>query len=144
MSLDLLRAGALALTLASACVVDASRRRIPNVLTLSALLLGLTLAAAQGGLPRLGLAVGGLGVASVALVAYAGRMLGAGDVKLLWAVGALTGPHFMGLAVPVTALAGGLLGAAWVLRRGGPQVPYALAIALGVALTAWLRQGVGP
>ncbi len=144
MSPEHLRAGLLALTLAAACAFDARRRRVPNALTVPALLLGLALAAAQGGLPRLGLALGGVAVACVALFAYAGRMLGAGDVKLLLAVGALTGPRFMGLALLGAALAGGLLALAWALRRGGPRMPYAPAVMLGVILTVWLRHGVGP
>jgi prepilin peptidase CpaA len=144
MSLDSLRMGVLILMLVSACVTDARGRCIPNTLTFPALLMGLVLAAAQGGLPRLGLALGGIAVASVALLAYAGRMLGAGDVKLLCAVGALTGPRFAGFSLLGAALTGGLLAFVWTLCRRGPRLPYAPAIAGGVALTAWLLHGVGP
>jgi prepilin peptidase CpaA len=141
MPFDLLRVGLLGLTLTCACVADAGQRRVPNRLTFPALLLGLALAGAQGGLPRLSLAVGGIGVASLALIAYAARALGAGDVKLLWAVGALTGPRFTSLTLLCTALAGGVLGLVWTMRRARTPLPYTLAITLGAALALWQRHG---
>ncbi|MBV9848900.1 MAG: prepilin peptidase [Armatimonadetes bacterium] len=118
MSLDSLRLGVLVVTLAAACAADVRRRTVPNALTFPALLLGLTLAGRQGGAPELWRALAGVGVASLALLPYAGRMLGAGDVKLLWAVGALTGPPFTLWALLCSALAGGVLALAWAARRG--------------------------
>ena len=137
--LDFLRAGVLLVTLATACAVDLRRQKVPNALTIPALLLGLALAAWQGGTPAFAQALAGAGVASLALLLYAGRMLGAGDVKLLWAVGACTGPQFMLWALPCTALAGGALALLWgTTRRGARRLPYAPAIVLGVLLAAWL------
>lgn len=141
MLLDTLRVGLLAVTLSVACVTDLRARRIPNALTFSALLLGLVLAGMFGGWPCLGLALGGVAVASLSLLLHAGRLLGAGDVKLLWAVGALTDPRFAGLTLLGTALAGGVLGLLWSWRRGGPRLPYALAITLGTVLAFGWEHG---
>ena len=133
--------GVLAVTLAAACAADLRRRKIPNALTLPALLLGLLLAGGQGGTPALGQALAGAGVASVALLAYAGRMLGAGDVKLLWVVGVCTGPRFMLWALPCVAMAGGALALLWAARRGAKRLPYAPAIVLGVLGAAMAAPG---
>ncbi len=169
MSLDLLRLVVLAVTLAAACAADVRRRTIPNALTFPALLLGLALAAWRGGVSDLGLALVGVAVASLALLAYAGRMLGAGDVKLLWVVGALMGPQFTLWALLFSALAGGALSLLWAAQRGAladtlrgaalggrmllvthstagltqslraGRMPYAPAIALGVLAEMWRR-----
>ena len=168
MPLDPLRVGVLAVTLAAACVTDVRRRTIPNTLTFPALLVGLLLAGGQDGAFGLGQALAGAGVASLALFAYAGRMLGAGDVKLLWALGALTGPGVMLWTLPCVALAGGTLALLWAARHGAlPHVlrntarrgqgilatraaaglaepsqagrmPYSPAIALGTLAALWL------
>ena len=138
MPLEFVRVGVLVVTLAAACAADLRRRKIPNALTFPALLLGLALAGWRGGAPACGQALAGAGVASLALLLYAGRMLGAGDVKLLWAVGACTGPGFMLWVLPCTALAGGVFALPWASRRGMRRLPYAPAIALGVLAAAWL------
>ena len=135
--LDFLRVGVLVVTLAAACAADLRRRKIPNALTFPALLLGLALAGCQGGTPELAKALAGAGVASVALLLYAGRMLGAGDVKLLWAVGSLTGPRLCSGRCPARRWPG----ARWRCcgRRGAEpgKLPYAPAIVLGVLAAAW-------
>jgi prepilin peptidase CpaA len=103
----------------------------------------------------------GLGFGLFIVSALFGRILGGGDIKLLMAVGALQGPYFLAWAIFYTALVGGALAIAVGLYRGvlgqrlrflvasiylrltqgvpmemheakgGPRLPYAIAIALG-------------
>lgn len=103
----------------------------------------------------------GLGFGLFIVSALFGRILGGGDIKLLMAVGALQGAYFLAWALFYTALVGaalaivvglyrGVLGqrlrllvASIYLRlahgvpmemheaKGGPRLPYAIAIALG-------------
>src|SRR5262249_35063142 len=72
----------------------------------------------SAGLPGLLFALGGLGIACVALILFILGAMGAGDVKLLGAVGALMGAHFTFWALLCTAILGGILGVAYALRRG--------------------------
>lgn len=77
----------------SAAIFDLGRRKIPNILTAGAALLGLVLALHSGGFPGLGLGVLGLltGLA-LFLPGFLLRMTGGGDVKLMAAFGAYLGP----------------------------------------------------
>src|SRR5688572_30840223 len=76
-----------------AVIWDLSTRRIPNVLTFGAALAGFLLHAYAAGWSGLGLAVAGwaVGVAFFFPIFALGGM-GAGDVKLLGALGAWLGP----------------------------------------------------
>jgi prepilin peptidase CpaA len=88
---------------------DIRSRRIPNLLVGAGMLAGLACAAAPGGM-GLPWALAGMGLGLVCLLPlYALGALGAGDVKLMAAVGGLIGPHGMPLALLWTLLAGGLL-----------------------------------
>lgn len=107
---------AILLALASAC--DIRSHRIPNPLTLAGLVLGLGWHGWRGGGPGLVLSLEGVAVAGLALLLYALGGLGAGDVKLLGAVGALMGPMFLLWTLPGAVFAGGLLALAWAARRG--------------------------
>ena len=109
----------LALVLGAA-VYDARYRRIPNWLTLAGVLIGLALNAYQyGALPTpvvqgswqgLLFSLQGFGLGfGVYLLLYALRAMGAGDVKLMAAVGSLVGwENWFGIFV-ITAVAGGIL-----------------------------------
>ncbi|MFC1661544.1 prepilin peptidase [Gemmatimonadota bacterium] len=108
----------LAAILLAAVVLDLRERRIPNKITLPGLLVGLALGVGlEGGIPLSAMA--GAGVAlflSFPFVALGG--LGAGDSKLLTAVGAFVGP---GALLPVAfygAVAGAGLAVLASLRRG--------------------------
>ncbi len=107
---------ALLLVLAAAC--DIRSHRIPNWLTLAGLAVGLAWHGWQGGGPGWLMSLEGIGVAGLALLPYAVRGLGAGDVKLLGAVGALLGPVFLLWTLLGTILAGGLLALGWAAMRG--------------------------
>jgi len=104
------------LTLAAVC--DIRTHRIPNPLALAGLILGLVWHGWRGGGAGLLLSLEGVAVAALALLPYALGGLGAGDVKLLGAVGALMGPAFLLWTLLGTILAGGLLALAWAARRG--------------------------
>lgn len=108
----------LAVVAALAAAFDVRERRIPNWLTMGGLAAGLVLGALQGW-GGLGGAAGGAGAAfAVALPLFLLGGLGGGDVKLLTAIGALVALEGLPVALLVTALAGGLLAAVEVVRRG--------------------------
>lgn len=102
-----------------AAVVDLNTRRIPNVLTVSIATLGLALAGLHVTGAGLAAAAGGLVVGGVLMLP--GHLLGrtgAGDVKLLAALGTLLGPAGVAAAFVYTLIAGGLLGLLVAARRG--------------------------
>jgi prepilin peptidase CpaA len=105
--------------LASAVCSDLRRHRIPNILSLLGLIAGLGLQAVVGGLHGLvsGLLGAGVGLACFAPF-YLIRAMGAGDVKLLAAVGAVLGPQGAFFAALFSLLAGGLAAIGYVLWRG--------------------------
>lgn len=103
----------------------------------------------------------GVGLVLFLVSALFGRLLGGGDVKLLMAIGALQGPHFLMWTLFYMALAGAVLAIAVALYHGilgqrvralaascylrvaqgmpmemneaggGPRLPYAIAIGVG-------------
>ena len=132
----------LALLLLAASASDLKTRRIPNGLTAAGVLAGLAGHAYLGGLPGFFWALAGLAAALPLLLLYTAHAFGAGDVKLLMAVGALMGPGFLLWTLPGAVLAAGLLALAAVLRRGrltlpplskASRMPFAPAVALGAA-----------
>ena len=98
---------------------DIRSRRIPNYLTGPALLAGLLLHTAIDGLHGLwtslaaGLICGGL-----FLILYLAGGMGAGDVKLITAVGCLAGLSSVAYLLVLTSLVGGVMGVAFALMRG--------------------------
>jgi len=106
--------------LLTAAVFDVLYRRIPNWLTVSGVLLGIALNAFIGP-PEAGLVFSlawlavGFGIYAVL---YALRAMGAGDVKLMAAVGALVGyQRWFGIFF-ITALIGGVMALILVVSRG--------------------------
>jgi prepilin peptidase CpaA len=125
--------GAEALLLAivlAAAVYDVRFRRIPNWLNVTGVVLGLALNSFlyQGispnvfGFAGLFFALKGLGLAFVVYVfLYALRAMGAGDVKLMAAVGAIVGwENWFGIFI-VTAIIGGIISLILVTMRGRLQ-----------------------
>lgn len=103
----------------TAAVFDYRTRRIPNLLTLPALLIGLvlnTICSGMGGLEEslLGLLAGGL----LLIIPFMLGGMGAGDVKLLAAIGALNGPYFALFTFIYGAIAGGVMALLVLLLRG--------------------------
>jgi prepilin peptidase CpaA len=106
--IDLLTTIGLVAALAAATVTDLRARRIPNAVTLSAAMLGLSLNTALRGSDGLALSLEGAGLALAALLPlFALRGMGAGDVKLMAAIGALKGPEFLIYTFACAALFGG-------------------------------------
>lgn len=179
-TVSLVRHGALFAALVAALYTDLSSGRIPNGLCLAAAAAGLATAYLLGGVGALrpaewlspaaaptlsGAALGAVaGGGSLFLLYLAGGM-GAGDVKLMAAVGALTGAGFTLWAILFTSfvgaamalavllwkgdLAAGLRGAARVLvpwrdRAKDPPaatIPYGVAIAFGTMWAWWQIYG---
>lgn len=118
-----------------AAAIDLRSRRIPNVIVGPALLVVLALSLWQGVAVAavIGMIVAGLVGVALRIAARGG--FGAGDVKLLAYSGAAVGIGGVGSLLLGTALGGGALGVAYLVRSGrGAAVPYGVAITLGLAL----------
>jgi prepilin peptidase CpaA len=102
-----------------AAVYDVRYRRIPNWLTLLGVVLGVALNTfLYQGWPGLRLSLAGLALAfGIYLFLYALRAMGAGDVKLMAAVGAVVGwQNWFGIFV-VTAVVGGVMSLILITAR---------------------------
>jgi prepilin peptidase CpaA len=141
-----------------AVFTDLRARRISNRITYPLMLVGLVGNGVMGGWG--GLAHSGLGWAAglgLMLIPFLLGAMGAGDVKLMAAIGAIKGPEFVLSAALYASVAGGLVAIfyvvkerrvsstliyltyGWVdaLRGRGPKggsIPYAPAIAAGAFL----------
>ncbi|WP_137885347.1 prepilin peptidase [Pseudomonas sp. 2FE] len=154
-----------------AVVSDLRHHRIPNLLILLGLALGLAGQAYEGGIGGVGNGLLGLLVGfAVFLPLYALGGMAAGDVKLMAMVGAFLTPHDALWAALFSLIAGGLCGFLIVLFRGqllqtlsryglmlkaraylapaadeaaGKPFPYSIAILLGtLASLYWLHIGL--
>jgi prepilin peptidase CpaA len=105
--------------LSVACWFDARMHRIPNAVVFSGTAIALVLAAMPDGIGA-GTAVAGFAVAlGVTLPLYLVRVMGAGDVKLIAAVGAFLGyPSALG-ATLVVFVTGGVLALGWAAATTG-------------------------
>lgn len=109
---------ALAFGVLAATVIDIRTRRIPNELT--ALIAGIGLGFAAAGVSGLSLGASLAGFAVGLLLMMPGHALGAtgaGDVKLMGAVGTLVGPGTVVTAFAFTAIAGGIMALVVATRR---------------------------
>lgn len=145
-----------------ASVFDYRTRRIPNLLTLPVMAIGLILNVYYSGLVGLQQSILGLllGV-GLLLIPFAIGGMGAGDVKLLAAVGALNGPQFVLFTCIYGAIAGGVMAVVLLLLKGRAQavfanvvstlvipgqhlantnlgIPYGIAIGIGALITWYL------
>ncbi len=113
MSFAVLAAGALVAT-----VVDIRVRRIPNALTAAMAGVGVGLAASGvSGISLPASVVGFIVGFALMMPGHALGATGAGDVKLMAAVGAIVGPALVVSAFLFTAIAGGVLAIAVAARR---------------------------
>jgi len=128
---------------------DVRSRRIPNLLTGPALLLGLLVHLVVEGLPGLGqAALGALVAGGLMLPGWLLKWKGGGDVKLVAAVGAwfawplalmvalrqsLTGASFMG-----AWLLSGAKRAAPPPAAGGVRFPFGIAVLIGAFAALWI------
>jgi prepilin peptidase CpaA len=124
-----------------ACASDLHNRRIPNLLTLGAAAAAFLLAAAHG-LPAFQSTVIGwlIGIA-LWLPVYALGGMGAGDVKLIAAIGAWLGPIGAVHAALYSAVAGGLMALAVALAHGYMREACAN---FRLLVTHWYVAGISP
>jgi prepilin peptidase CpaA len=127
---------------ATAAAIDLRTRRVPNALTLAIAAAGVGLAATGAGRVSVASAIGGLVIGI--LLMLPGHIFGgtgAGDVKLLGALGTLLGPGDTVNAFLAMAIAGGVLAIAiaayrWRVGRADRRFAYAPAIAIGACVAA--------
>jgi prepilin peptidase CpaA len=102
-----------------ACVPDVWSRRIPNALTFGAAAAAVAFHVATGGWSGVGNSLTGWLVGAVLFFPmFALRGMGAGDVKLLAAVGAWLGPTQVFWVALITSMVGGVLGLIVALAHG--------------------------
>jgi prepilin peptidase CpaA len=93
-------------------------RKIPNRLTVPALLVGLTMSAALGRWPGLKASLEGAGISLVVLLPFVlMRGLGAGDWKLMGALGAFLGPQRIIVVLFGTVFIAGIMSVVEVIRQ---------------------------
>jgi prepilin peptidase CpaA len=108
---------ALSLALAAA-VFDVQQQRIPNWLTLPGVIAGILLRFVLFGWKGLLSALAGCLIAGgIMFLFYLVRAMGAGDVKLLAAIGSLVGTRHAVAVLLATAISGGVLALVVVLSR---------------------------
>ncbi|MDP9055379.1 MAG: prepilin peptidase [Acidobacteriota bacterium] len=109
----------LGILVAIAAVFDIRFRRIPNWLVLAGIIAGLAWNSSVAGWSGLGRGAAGLGLGFILYFPlYLIRARGAGDVKLLAAVGAVTGPGNCLWIFLLTAVLGGLIALVMLMFRG--------------------------
>jgi prepilin peptidase CpaA len=125
-----------------ACLTDLRTRRIPNVLTLSAAAGALLFHFATGGWSAAGWSLAGLFLGAVLFFPmFALRGMGAGDVKLLAAIGGWLGPGQVASVALATSIVGGAIAIVVALAHG--YLRKALTN-LYVVLVHWRIAGVRP
>jgi prepilin peptidase CpaA len=127
---------------AVACGCDLRTRRIPQVLTLGGALAGFAFHLASGGWSGAALSAAGwaLGIA-IFFAPFALGGLGAGDVKLLGALGAWLGPDDVTWLALYAGVAGGVLAVVVSLATG--YLSQALAN-VRLLITHWSVNGIRP
>ena len=98
---------------------DWRTRRIPNWLTVPAVALGIGVNAVAAGWPGVKTSLEGAGLAMAILLPFVAlRGLGAGDWKLMTAVGALLGPFLFLIALLASVFVSGLMAVVHLARHG--------------------------
>lgn len=109
----------LAVLVLTAAIYDIRYRRIPNWLVLTGLLAGVLMATVFSDAAGLKTALSGAALAfAIYLPLFALRAIGAGDLKLMVAIGAFTGPSNWMVLFVFTSILGGVLALALLLYRG--------------------------
>lgn len=98
---------------------DVRYRRIPNAFVLATLAGGIAINAIFAGLPGVAASIGGCALAFVLMfMLHVFGAMGAGDVKLFAAIGAVTGAPLVLPTFIVVILTGGLLAIVSIIRAG--------------------------
>lgn len=133
---------AVAVTCLAGCIADVKTRRIPNLLTFGAAVAALIVHVATGGMSGATQAVlGWLVGAALFFPLFALRGMGAGDVKLLAAVGAWLGPGPTVWTALYAAIAGGAMAVLVGLFHGYLRTALGN---LGRLAWSWWLGGVRP
>lgn len=99
----------LAVILLIAVINDIRFQKIPNLLTYSAMFIALVYHGTVNGVDGLKFSAMGIGLGiAVLIIPYLMEGMGAGDVKLMGAVGAILGPKGVFIAFLFSAIAGGI------------------------------------
>jgi prepilin peptidase CpaA len=99
--------------------IDYRQRRVPNWLNAAIALAGFGVQAYFNGLSGVGTGALGLGVGfAVLIVPWLMHGMGAGDVKLMMAIGVWLGPWMTFLSFCAGAMVGGLIAAVMILSTG--------------------------
>jgi prepilin peptidase CpaA len=137
---------ALAVVLVTAIGTDLRSSRIPNWLTFPAVGFAFVVHAWLGGFPGALFSLGGLGTGlGFFLLIHLSGGIGAGDVKLMAAVGALIGPYGALLSGLLAIMVGGLyaLGAMcyqWGFATTGRKLAFAAQGGLLMGGKAWTQE----
>jgi prepilin peptidase CpaA len=126
----------------AACVTDLRSRRIPNVLTFGSAAVALLFHLGAGGTSGLlQSALGWIVGAAIFFIPFALGGMGAGDIKLLAALGAWLGPIPALWLAAYTGLAGALMAIVVAMAYGylGQAIKN-----VGLLLTHWRVMGIGP
>lgn len=100
-------------------ITDVRSRRVPNLLTGPAMLAGLALHFAFGGWHGMLLAAAAGSICgAIFLVFFIAGGMGAGDVKLITAIGCLVGMSNIVSVLALTAIAGGVMAVGLAVARG--------------------------
>jgi prepilin peptidase CpaA len=114
--------GAALLCAGIAAVHDLKDRRIPNRLTGPAILAGLVLHLFLGGFSQMAWSLlAGLIAGGIFLLFYVAGGMGAGDVKLMTAIGCLSGISSIRTVLLATVIIGGIFALALAAYRGKTQ-----------------------
>ena len=120
MDLDNVPTGILLAVLLTAAVIDIRQHRLPNVLTVSTALLGISFQCwLQGWSGLINSLIGFFAALVLFLPFYAARWMGAGDVKLMAAIGTFLGWPDSLLAVGLTTAAGSVVAFGLLAAQGG-------------------------
>jgi prepilin peptidase CpaA len=93
-----------------AAIIDYKFKKVPNIITFSAIAAGLAMAFMENGFKGISISTLGLFIGMALLyLPYAAGGMGGGDVKLLGAIGAIKGPWFVFITFLAMALIGGLM-----------------------------------
>ena len=112
----------LASVLLAAVMTDLRCFQIPNLLTIPAMVIGLLMHALERGQAGLVMSLEGLATGLILfLIPYMVGGMGAGDVKLMGAVGSFLGPEGVVSAVVMAMLLGGVYAAVLMVSHWGLQ-----------------------
>jgi prepilin peptidase CpaA len=118
-SQQIIFSGAAVVCAAIASVPDVREHRIPNLLTGPCILIALALHLFAGGWAgALNSALAGILAGGLLIFFFLAGGMGAGDIKLMAAIGCFIGLHSIGLMLFATALCGALLGVTLAVRSG--------------------------